>query len=105
MLVKEFRSQLNSDRWQNCFKIVSIFGASTAAILALLVKEPEMKFKVFEFSKGSKLQEFKSTIVDCMSNPVTKFTTLGSMFRMFGMFVCDYYIPLYFLKTFPAFTT
>ena len=38
-----------------------------------------------------------------MRNPVTRFATFGTMFRFWGIFACDYYLPAYFLGTFPAY--
>lgn len=38
-----------------------------------------------------------------MRNPVTRYATFGSMFRFFGMFACDYYLPSFFLGNYPSF--
>jgi MFS family permease len=42
------------------------------------------------------------TVID---KPVIKFCTLGAMFRFFEQYAIDYYLPLYFLKQFPQFSS
>lgn len=46
---------------------------------------------------------FKDALVDCYKNKVIRLATIGGMFRFFGIFACDYYLPAFYLKMYPAF--
>lgn len=47
--------------------------------------------------------KFKGALSYIVKNPVTRFATLGTMFRFFGMFACDYFMPAFYLKNYPQF--
>ena len=47
------------------------------------------------------VQKFVTALKDCAKNPVTRWTTIATMFRFVAMFACDYYIPAYFLSVYP----
>lgn len=49
------------------------------------------------------MTKFKGALSDIMTNPVTRFATIGTMFRFFSMFACDYFMPAFFLKNYPMF--
>ena len=60
--------------------------------------------KVIEDDKTSLTTKFKGALSYIVINPVTRYATLGTMFRFFGMFACDYYMPAFFLKNYPVFS-
>jgi len=43
-----------------------------------------------------------NSLTGIMKIPVAKWTTLGASMRDFGSFACDYYIPLFYLTTYPT---
>ena len=49
--------------------------------------------------------KFKQSLLYIISNPITRYTTLGNMFRFFGMFASDYFMPAFFLKNYSSYTS
>ena len=37
--------------------------------------------------------------------PISRWTTLGASFRYFGQFASDYYVPMFYLTTYPNYRT
>lgn len=100
--------------WKNLFTFTGLGGIVLAALFGLLVREPkrgqfsEEEDKIEEVDddqeKLSLLGNFKKSLVDCMTNKVTRYATIGAMFRFWGMFATDFYLPAFYLKCFPQFT-
>jgi hypothetical protein len=55
--------------------------------------------------KESFVQVFKNSLFNCISNPQSKWITLAGSLRMVVMFAADYFLPLFFLLSFPDFKT
>lgn len=99
--------------WQKMFQITSLGGVALAAFFGLMTREPkrgafnenveeqeELKTPVNK-EKLSLMGNFTKSLKDCMINPVTRYATMGAMFRYFGMFLTDCYLPVFYLKCFP----
>ena len=39
----------------------------------------------------------KDSLAYCMKNPITRLSTVAGMFRYFGMFATDFYLPSFYL--------
>ena len=48
-------------------------------------------------------QKFIGSLKDILSHPVSKWTCLGASLRYFGIFACDYYVPMFFLRNYVNF--
>ena len=101
------------------------FGVVVGALALFLIKEPERgRFQRYEDQcardEGRTVQQteedaeasepdqnivqsFVTALKDCVKNPVTRWATIATMFRFVSMFACDYYIPAYFLGTYPQY--
>ena len=49
--------------------------------------------------------KFAYSFVKLYKNPVSRWCTVGAMFRYVGMFACDYHLPMYFIHSFPKYQT
>ena len=49
------------------------------------------------------LKKFSSSLIYLAKNPVARYSTIGTCFRYFGMFVSVYYAPSYFIQKYPMF--
>jgi MFS family permease len=105
--------------WRNCYNIMGAFGVFFGLLGLIFVREPkrgqqkayaegswetvkeEARIQKEEDGKTSLLTKFKGALSDIMTNPVTRFATIGTMFRFFSMFACDYFMPAFFLKNYP----
>ena len=115
---------INAFGWRGCLKTIGLFGFAIAAASLLLVREPVRdQFKKYdrqqrELKTGIKEEEeplvedneniltsFKNSLVEILQNPVSRYCTFAGMFRIFGMFACDYYIPAFFLSNYPSYGT
>ena len=80
----------------------------------LLVKEPK-KQKVVEIEdstdveseedKESFFEVFKNSLYNCIKNPQSRYITIAGSLRMVVMFAADYFLPLFFLLSYPDFKT
>lgn len=43
-----------------------------------------------------------SSLTEIMKTPISRWTTVGASMRYFGSFASDYYIPLFYLTTYPT---
>lgn len=104
---------INALGWRNSLNVIGGSGMAIGALVLLFVKEPVRNiFKKYENQEKGIVEEeepeikeeqkpiwalFKQSLSDIMSNPVTRLATFGGMFRFFGMFACDYYLPSFFM--------
>jgi len=49
------------------------------------------------------MQKFFGALTDLATHPVGRWAAAGASLRYFGIFACDYFLPMYFLRNFPAF--
>lgn len=91
-------------------------GLLIGALTFLLVKEPVKQENAEEEQeteaetdqgeeKESFVQVFKNSLFNCIKNPQSKWITLAGSLRMVVMFAADYFLPLFFLLSFPEFKT
>ena len=88
-------------------------GMALAAFIAITVREPKRnafveveeeqdeELKPPPKEKVSIIANFTKSLKYCMTNKVTRYATMGAMFRYWGMFVTDCYLPVFYLKCFP----
>jgi hypothetical protein len=49
------------------------------------------------------MSSFAQSLTDLIKNPVTRYCTLGTSFRKLGIFACDYYLPAFFMLSYPGY--
>jgi hypothetical protein len=90
--------------------VIGLAGIVLSLLFGLIVREPERGIYLDEDDKTEVTEEeeklsilgnFKKCLVDCMSNEATRYSTIGAMFRFWGMFATDFYLPAFYLKCFP----
>jgi predicted MFS family arabinose efflux permease len=104
---------VNTYGWRAAYAIKGGLGLIVGILGLILLREPEKGiFKKIEDEKSEVVaepevkdersipQKFVGSLTDAMSHPVSKWTSLGAMFRYFGIFACDYYVPMFFLRNY-----
>lgn len=66
--------------------------------------------KVTQAKKKKKVKKpllvvLTQALKDVMKTPISRWTTIGASSRYFGQFASDYYVPLFFLTTYPTYKT
>ena len=95
--------------WRSCLTLLGTIGCIISACTMLLVKEPA-KIKASpdeiveeEEENESFISVFKSSLYNCIKNPQSRWITVAGSLRMVVMFAGDYFLPLFFLLSFPDF--
>lgn len=94
--------------WRMCLNIMGGLGLIIGATSLVLMKEPERSEKSEECAahfeqqeKESIVEKFKNSFIDLVKNPVTRWCSLAGAGRYIAMFSCDYFLPLFFILSFP----
>ena len=99
---------INGIGWRNSYKFMGSVGLAVGLLGLVLIKEPKRGAFSDEKAETSEppqegnkiLNSFKEIIV----NPVLRFTGLATMCRMFAQYGFDFYLPTFFMQTYPQFT-
>lgn len=98
---------INMIGWRGSYKFMGSVGVAVGLLGLIFIKEPkrnafaEQKAVKSEPQEGNKiLNSFKEIII----NPVLRFSGLATMCRMFSQYAFDFYLPTYFMQTYPQFT-
>lgn len=115
--------------WRAAYAAKAAFGLITGLAAYLLLKEPErgmlskIESEIFfcetkpdanscevaleeekeDVDNRSLMAKFFGALTDLIKHPVAKWAGLGASLRYFGIFACDYYLPMFFLRNYPAY--
>ena len=94
--------------WRKTYGLLGAIAMLVAALVITLVKEPA-KVEKKVVAKAAEEAEDDPTkdggVREVLSNPINKYTLIGAFFRNFGGSCTTFFLPLFFLKNFPAFKT
>ena len=98
---------INMIGWRNSYKFMGSIGVTVGILGLIFIREPKRGAYSDEKSideddvvpvEGNKIvNSFREIIV----NPVLRFTGLSTMCRMFSQYAFDFYLPTFFMQTYP----
>ena len=65
-------------------------------------EDDDKKSKKKKYKIPKMLGLLGSSLSEIMKTPISRWTTVGASMRYFGSFSSDYYLPLFYLTTYPA---
>jgi MFS family permease len=92
--------------WRKTYGLLGAVALLVSALVLTVVKEPpKVEKKVVEkaIEESGDSAEKDGGIREVLSNPINKYTLIGAFFRNFGGSCTTFFLPLFFLKNFPAF--
>lgn len=96
--------------WRNTYKLFGTFGLIVGLLGFLVIKEPKRNsFKdksppKEEFEAISGENKIVSSFREILTNPVLRFSGLATACRTFANYAFDFYLPTFFMQTYPSFT-
>ena len=94
--------------WRKTYGLLGAVAMVVSALVISVVKEPpKAEKKVVEKAaeESGDNDQAKGGVKDVLSNPINKYALIGAFFRNFGGSCTTFFLPLFFLKNFPAFKT
>ena len=93
--------------WRNTITAMGCLGLLFGGASLLFMKEPE---RVKSAEDDCEVPEpvftkFKNSFKNMWQNPVTRYCSLAGGFRTMITFSCDYFLPLFFILSYPQFKT
>ena len=95
--------------WRNTISAMGVLGLIFGVVSLLFMKEPE-RAKPEEGEEDCQVTEpvfekFKNSFKNMWQNPVTRYCSLAGGFRTMITFSCDYFLPLFFVLSYPDYKT
>ena len=107
--------------WRAAYATAGGFGAIVGLLSLLIMKDPrkglqaeieqeqsgqaivaeELDEQELEIESMGPLGKFSASIKELMTHPVGFWATCAAMFRYIGIFACDYFGPLFYLRAYP----
>lgn len=104
--------------WRATFSVLGTVSFALAASAFFFIKEPARIIKEKMAAKktdadgdgtaqneGEAEEEYKPNFKDLIKNPVNRLVLIGTFFRNFAGSINTYYVPVFFLRNFPAYKT
>ena len=86
--------------WRKTVSVMGIIGLIYGVASLLFMKNPEKKIEQ-EVSDEPIFTKFKNSFKTMWANPVTRYCSLAGAFTNVVIFSCDYFMPLYFILSYP----
>ena len=93
--------------WRGCYQAMGLSGVLFGIAQLVFIREPKRKQLGEQAAASEHSASPNVSVMDSLfgltKNPVTWYATLGASFRAIIMFSLDYFLPAFFLITYPEF--